>query len=66
MPSRTRWRVIAAGAIYVAGALGVEVLGQRYAHAFGWWSSGYVALSVLEESMEMAGAILYVRALAIS
>jgi hypothetical protein len=55
--------VVAAGAIYVGGALCVEIVAQRWAAAHGWWNAGYVTLVTIEEGMEMTGAILFVRAL---
>lgn len=64
LPARTRNLFVAAGAVYVAGALGCEMIGglvEQRAGRHGW----EFALEVLvEESLEMGGAILFVYALA--
>lgn len=59
----TRWRFVLAGAIYVGGALGMEPL-------LGWWADthgddnlGYGVIDFVEESMELAGASLFLLAL---
>ena len=62
LPERTRWQFILAGAVFIGGAVGIEMLG-------GWCleSSGrgfaYHALVAVEESMEMLGVIIFIRAL---
>lgn len=63
LPSLTRWRFVLAGAIYVGGALGMELL-------LGWWADthgddnlGYGVIDFIEESMELAGASLFLLAL---
>ena len=55
---RTRRALLTAAAVYFGGALGVEMVGGYYASQ--WSSKGYVyaLLTCLEESMEMAGAVL--------
>lgn len=60
---RTRWRLIMAGAIYVGGALLMEL-------PLGWWterhgmdSFGYALIDWVEETMEMIGSALAFAAL---
>lgn len=61
-PRRRRWFVLA-GALYVGGAVGAEL-------PLGWWteragtdSTGYVLIDWLEETLELAGASLFLLAL---
>jgi hypothetical protein len=59
-----RIRFIIAGAIYVGGAIGVEMIGGHY-----YWLTNrskdltYAFITTLEESMEMAGITLFIFAL---
>jgi hypothetical protein len=59
---RLRSDLLLSAAVYVAGALGLEVLGQRYAAAHGWFDPVYTALAASEELLEMCGALLFLRA----
>jgi hypothetical protein len=64
LPRRTRWLVLAAGGLYVTGALGLEVVGRFYEVAGGSRSSLFDGvLSATEELFEMTGAALFIRAL---
>jgi hypothetical protein len=61
-PRRQRWFVLA-GALYVGGAVGAEL-------PLGWWteragteSAGYVLIDWLEETLEIAGASVFLLAL---
>jgi hypothetical protein len=63
LPPRTRWRLLLAGGVYVGGALVMEL-------PLGWWTEragdntlGYALIDWVEESMELAGAVLMLRAL---
>jgi hypothetical protein len=63
LPRRTAIAFVISGAIYVGGALGVELVE-------GWWREGhghrnltYHLLVSLEEGMEMVGAIAFIHAL---
>jgi hypothetical protein len=58
LPGRERVRFVTAGTIYVAGAIGVEMLGAAYISQF-----GEQHITCLEETMEMVGILLFVRAL---
>lgn len=60
LPSRIRMIFLIAGAVYVGGSVGLEIVG-------GWWlaqgqadSFGSVLLAHLEEAGEMAGVIVFI------
>jgi len=55
-----RGQVVAAGLIYVSGALGMEMIGGAVYSRSGH-SPLYSALTVLEETLEMCGAVLCIR-----
>jgi hypothetical protein len=62
LPPRTRRQFLIAGACYVGGALGIELL-------LGWWTDrvgdknfGYGMIDLVEESMEMIGVALFLLA----
>jgi hypothetical protein len=57
-----RGQVIAAGTIYVSGAVGMEMIGGAVYSRMGH-SALYAALTVLEESLEMCGTVLCIRGL---
>ncbi|MFQ5666749.1 MAG: hypothetical protein ACE5I7_09995 [Candidatus Binatia bacterium] len=60
----TRRRVIVAAALYVAGALGMEMVSGAYASVYGVDTLVYAtALVTLEELLEMAGMSLFLYAL---
>lgn len=63
LPARTRNLFLLAGAIYVAGALGVEMIGGRHAFVFGRYNFAYTMIATLEEFLEMLGILLFVQAL---
>jgi len=69
LPASTRNQFLGAGTVYVAGAIGFEMLGGRQAAAllkqgipyetqFSYW-----ALATVEELLEMIGIVLFIRAL---
>jgi hypothetical protein len=63
-PARTRRLIVAAGSVYLAGALGFELIG-------GWYLSrhdeienfNYLLLVAAEEFLEMVGSVLFIYAL---
>jgi hypothetical protein len=63
LPKRTRWLFITAAALYLGGALGVEMLDGAYASAYGEENLGYRVLTAIEELLEMSGAVLMMYAL---
>lgn len=63
LPRSTRWRLIIGGAVYLGGAVGMEL-------PLGWWTeragnagTTYAALDWIEETLEMIGATLVLLAL---
>ena len=63
LPADTRWRFILAGALYVGGALGVEMLGAREADLHNTNTLVYSFLFTLEETLEMLGIVIFMHAL---
>ena len=63
LPSSTRWSFLAAGTIYLGGAIGIEMIGGRYGEAYGFENLTAQLMTHLEESMEMAGMIVFIYAL---
>ena len=60
LPLRTRLRFIVAGAIYVGGAVGVEMISAKYADLHGQENLGYCLISDVEEFGEMTGIGLFI------
>ncbi len=60
---RSRASFLAAGTVYLGGAIGVELIGGWALERFGYRAVFYQASIVVEESLEMAGAILFIWAL---
>jgi hypothetical protein len=63
LPRATRWRLIVGGAVYLVGAVGMEL-------PLGWWTeragnagTTYAVLDWIEETLEMIGATLVLLAL---
>ena len=63
LPSSTRWSFISAGSLYLGGAIGIEMLGGRQAELHGGENLTYQLFAHLEESLEMAGIILFIHTL---
>lgn len=59
LPAATRFIFIAAAAIYLGGALGMELFDGRYRELHGT-EFAYHLMVAAEESLEMAGAILFI------
>jgi hypothetical protein len=62
LPKRTRWLIIGAGTVYVGGALVMEAMGGLVADKT-YLNPGYLVISTLEETFEMAGVALMIYAL---
>lgn len=60
---RTRTLFLLAGAMYVGGALGLEILGGYLTTRYGQDHLGYILATTLEEGCEMWGVALFVYAL---
>lgn len=64
LPARTRLTFLIAGAIYLLGAIGFELIGGRYlTFRHGVPDLTLSVLETIEESLEMAGSIILVRGL---
>ena len=63
LPAKTRFTFLAAAIIYLGGAIGFELIGGRYAELHGSHNLSYNMISTVEESLEMAGVIIFIRAL---
>src|SRR5215216_6187006 len=58
LPRRTRVLFLIAGALYVGGALGVEIITARYDAVYGMATLGYSLWVMLEEAAELSGVAL--------
>ena len=63
LPKTTRINFIIAAIIYITGLIGIEMLGGQYHELHGRENLTYSMISTLEESLEMLGLILFIRAL---
>lgn len=63
LPASTRWRFVVAGALYLGGAVGFELIGGAYAARQGTDTLAYSLITTVEESLELAGSIAFLRAL---
>jgi len=64
LPSRTRWLLIAAGVLYVSGALGMELIGGSYYDAHnGQPDLIYAMMTFVEETLEPVGLMTLIYAL---
>jgi len=57
LPSETRRQVLLAGGLFVSGALGMEIIEAAYDAAFSY-RAPYLVMVAIEETLEMAGAIM--------
>lgn len=63
LPTATRRSFVLAGAIFVGGAFGLELVSAEVAVIEGGGNLGYLALSHLEEVLEMSGTAVFFSAL---
>ena len=63
LPKTTRINFIIAAATYLTGLIGIEMLGGNYHELHGAGNFIYSLITTLEESLEMLGLILFIRAL---
>lgn len=63
LPRITAIRLFIAGAVYVTGALGLEMIGGYISETFGERSVPYVIATLIEESLENIGIVLAFRCL---
>jgi hypothetical protein len=60
LPSKTRFIFLIAAITYIGGCIGFELIGGRYAEMNGSGNWTYVAFETIEESLEMAGVIIFI------
>lgn len=63
LPLQIKLFVLLAAILYIGGAIGVELIGSRYAEQHGVENLTYNMITTLEETLEMAGVITFVRTL---
>ncbi len=63
LPARIRYLIIFAGILYVGGALGFELIGGNWAELYGQENVTYELLTTCEQSLQMAGVLVFVYAL---
>jgi hypothetical protein len=63
LPVRSRYWIIFAGILYIAGALGGELLGGFWAGLHGQENLTYTLITTGEESLEMVGILAFIYAL---
>ena len=62
LETRTKRLFIVAGLVYVAGVLGMELVGSWYTSQYGW-SLTYGFIAALEELLEMLGIVVFIYAI---
>jgi hypothetical protein len=62
LPAKIRRLFVVAGAMFLGGAIGMELIGGRYFEANGE-DLTYTLIATVEESLEMAGALVFISAL---
>lgn len=60
LPSKTRFIFIISAILFIGGSIGVELFGGKYVEKHGFESLGYITFVTIEESLEMAGSILFI------
>jgi hypothetical protein len=63
LPATERLRFLMAATLFIGGAIGVELIGGRYAELHGFENWTYSMIATVEESLEMAGLIVFIWAL---
>lgn len=63
LPAHVRNLFLSAAAVYIGGVIGVELIGGTYAEMHGTHNMTYSFIVTVEESLEVAGVILFIYAL---
>jgi uncharacterized integral membrane protein len=63
LPVMTRRLFILAGAVYVGGAVGLEMLEGKYVSWSASWPAGWILLTTVQETFEIVGLIVFLYAL---
>src|SRR5690606_42073042 len=59
LPAKVALAFVLSAALYLGGAIGLELVGGRFAELHGMRSLTYRMIATVEEALEMAGAILF-------
>jgi hypothetical protein len=51
---------IISAVLYIGGSIGIELIGGKYAEIYGFEDFSYTMIATLEESLEMAGLIVFI------
>lgn len=65
LPRSTAYLMALSGVIFIAGAIGMELLGGLHFERYGSQNPGYVVLQSVEEILEMSGIVLFIYTLAV-
>jgi hypothetical protein len=65
LPWKTKRSFIAAGLLYIGGVIGIELIAGSHAEAHGFYNLTYSVWTLIEESLEMAGLVVFIDALLI-
>lgn len=68
LPPRTRFLFVVGGAVYVSGALGVEMISAYFVDSYGDGLAGersftFAILGAIEEALEMSGIVVFINGL---
>jgi hypothetical protein len=63
LPAPIRWRFLIGGALFITGALVMEMIEGRYDTQHGVENMPYRIMVAIEESLEMAGVVIFISAL---
>ena len=63
LPKETQKNFIIAGVVFLAGAIGMEMIGAHHADLYDVYDWRYTISYTVEETLEMLGIVLFIRAL---
>jgi hypothetical protein len=63
LPAKTRFTSVIGATLFIGGVIGIELAGGRYAELHSEENLTYSMITALEESLEMAGLIVFIYAL---
>lgn len=63
LPVKTRLLFLSAGTVFIAGALGVEMISARHHDLYGTQNMTFALIVTLEEFLEMIGIVIFIYAL---
>lgn len=63
LPTRVRFGLAAGATLFLLGAVGMELPGGRLSESLGFESWQYILVSTLEEALEFAGVLVWLRVL---